>query len=299
MNDCAALKKRFEIPGRFQLSQTEGGLVKIDVNHPLATATAYLHGGHVGAFQARDQLPLLFMGPRSLFQPDKAIRGGVPVVFPWFGPCPPPGKGPQHGFARTMPWSLVSVQDGAEGLTFVMELGPTDSTRAAWPNEFRVRHEVTVGRRLQMVLAVTNTGSTSFRAEAALHTYFSVSDVRRACIEGLGGCEFIDKVDGFKRKREDKPSLVLDGETDRVYLGTPGTVTIVDAGFSRRLVVEAEGSASTVVWNPWETKGNAMADLGTGSWRSFVCVETTNAADDARTVEPDQTHTLRAVARAE
>jgi glucose-6-phosphate 1-epimerase len=134
-----------------------------------------------------------------------------------------------------------------------------------------------------------------FTFEAALHTYLAVGDVRESKIEGLGGRTFIDKVDHFARKQQGEVPFSLEGETDRVYLGTTDTVKVHDTVGRRVLTVAKEGSNSTVVWNPWAEKVKGMADFGNEEWPGMVCIETANAADDARTLAPGARHRLRSI----
>jgi glucose-6-phosphate 1-epimerase len=106
MTDIAALHSRFGIPGVVDVAAAAGDLPAIAITTPHSEALVYLHGAHVAHFQIHGKEPVLFLSDRSLFAPDKAIRGGVPVVFPWFGPNKTDPKAPSHGFARTAPWTL-------------------------------------------------------------------------------------------------------------------------------------------------------------------------------------------------
>jgi D-hexose-6-phosphate mutarotase len=275
------------------------------VKTPVAEGHVYLHGGHVTHYQPRGRGPVLFVSGESHFAAGKAIRGGVPVIFPWFGAKADDPKAPQHGFVRSQPWELRNVAAGQGGAVAVrLAFGPTAETRKVWPHEFELHYTITFGAALEMSLQVRNTGETPFRFEEALHTYLAVADVRKATIEGLGGREFIDKVDGFGRKTQPPGPFTLDGETDRVYLNTPDTVVVNDrhatepAGGVRMLSVEKQGSGSTIVWNPWIAKAKAMADFGDDEWPRMLCVETANAADNAITLPPGQSHTMRAAMRA-
>src|SRR5262249_16853644 len=146
---------------------------------------------------------------------------------------------------------------------------------------FKVRHRVVFGERLEMTLEVENRSGQSFEFEEALHTYLLVGDVGQAPIAGLGGVVYIDKTDDMKRKTLAGGPLQLNGATDRVFLGTRAPCTVTDSLLARRIVVEKTGSATTVVWNPWDEKATAMADLGDDQWRSMLCVEAANAADNA------------------
>ena len=304
MQSVAELQQRFSVPG-VTVEPGQGGLTRV------AVETADRRGARLPARGARDALPargrgpVLFVSGESHFAAGKAIRGGVPVIFPWFGAKADDPKAPQHGFVRNVPWELRGITagpDGAVAVTFAF--GPSAETRKVWPHEFELLYAITFGAALEMSLQVRNAGTTPFRCEEALHTYLAVADVRKATIEGLGGREFIDKVDGFRRKTQPPGSFTLDGETDRVYLNTPDTVVVNDrnatepAGGVRMLSVEKQGSGSSIVWNPWIAKAKAMADFGDDEWPRMLCVETANAAENAVTLQPGKTHTMRAAVRA-
>lgn len=292
MTELSQLNSAHAIPGlRFEAGQ--GGLTGIAIATSLADAQIYLHGGHITHFRPRGGEPLLFLSTNSQFAPGKAIRGGIPVIFPWFGSRAGDPAAPQHGFARTLPWDVQSVEKHADGTVSVsLTLPPSDASRRFLPNSFELIYRITIGSSLGLSLIMRNTSESVIRFEEAFHTYLSVSDIRNAVIEGLAGRSFIDKVDGMKRKVQPPGPLRITGETDRIYLDTPDVITVADAG--RCLVVSKNGSRSTVVWNPWETKGQSMSDLGGGQWRRMLCIETANVADNAISLAPGEVHSMRA-----
>ena len=197
-----------------------------------------------------------------------------------------------HGFARTAVWDVAFAAMVGEDLHLTLTLGPNDASRAAGYDEFQAAYELVFGRTLTMKLSVANIGEAPLKFEEALHTYFVVSEAEQIEIEGLGGAEFLDKTDGFKRKRQEEDTLVLRGETDRPYLNTAATVTVDDPVLRRRIVVEKSGSQTTVVWNPWAAKAAALPDMGDDEWHGFVCVETANVGENALTLQPREAHTM-------
>ena len=252
-------------------------------------------GAHVIDWTIPGTPPVLFLSPTSGFVPGKAIRGGVPLIFPWFGPKPDDSRAPQHGFLRVRDWTLQSASVDARGNGVVaMTLTDDVRTRAEWPHAFAASFVASAGRQLRLALEIRNTGAAPFTFEAALHTYLAVSDVRRIRVRGLENADYLDKVGGGARRCEGAAPIAFTGETDRVYLGTTGECTVEDPDWRRRIVVAKSGSRSTVVWNPWIDKARAMADLGE-TWTGMVCVETANAAEDARTLAPGAMHVLEAV----
>jgi D-hexose-6-phosphate mutarotase len=150
-----------------------------------------------------------------------------------------------------------------------------------------------------MTLEVENRSGHPFDFEEALHTYVLVGDVGQVAITGLGGGVYIDKTDDMRRKTLAAGTLRLNGTTDRVFLNTDGTCTVTDPVLARRVVVEKTGSTTTVVWNPWHEKASTMADLGDEQWRSMLCVEAANAADNAVHLAGGKRHTMRVVIGAE
>ena len=240
--------------------------------------------------------PVLFLSPTSGFMPGKAIRGGVPLIFPWFGPKPGDSRALQHGFARVHDWTLQSASVDAHGNCVVaMTLTDDARTRVEWSHAFGARFVASAGRALRLVLEICNTGASPFTFEAALHTYLAVSDVRRIRVRGLENADYLDKVGGGVRRREGAAAIAFTGETDRVYLATTSECTVEDPGWRRRIIISKSGSHSTVIWNPWLDKARAMADLGESAWTGMVCVETANAAEDARTLASGAVHVLETV----
>lgn len=289
-----------EIPGIVSFSTTPGGLTRLDVHSPLATAEIYLHGGHVARFQPAGGTPVLFMSAASHFAAGKPIRGGVPICFPWFGPRAGHPDAPMHGFARTMTWQLESLAQSADGVVNVgLALTADDATRAHWPHEFVLRHRIAVGTELRMTLEVENTSAGAFTFEEALHTYFAVADVRAATATGLEGASYLDKTDGFKTKTVGAEPLRFTGETDRLFPNHHGACGIADRPTARRIVIEKSNSATTVVWNPWIAKAAAMADFGDDEWPRMLCIETANAGADAVTLAAGARHAMTAVVRVE
>ena len=297
-DELAAVQSRCE-GGAVTARRNDTGLIYLDVTSPAASARVYLQGAHVTHYQPRGASPVLFTSAASHFAPGKPIRGGVPVIFPWFGPHADRTDLPAHGFARTAEWTVRDAGvDGSRCTWVLLSLRSSDETRRVWPHDFELNYRVRVGDALDLTLEVRNTSDHAFTFEEALHTYLAVGDVRQVRVEGLDGREYIDKVDGMKRKRQSGP-IHITGETDRVYLSTPDTVTVHDPAAGRRIVVEKTGSATTVVWNPWVEKAKAMPDFGDDEWPGMLCVETANAAENAVTVPPHKSHSMRATVRVE
>jgi glucose-6-phosphate 1-epimerase len=281
-----------------RIERGAGGLDRLVIEAADGTAHLYLHGAHVTHFQPRGARPVLFLSRESQFtggMPGKAIRGGVPLCFPWFGPKTGDAAAPAHGFARLLAWDVDEVaRDDRGRVRASLRLSANDYTRRFFPNDFAATLAVTVDARLHLELIVRNAGQEPMVIEEALHAYFAVSDVRRVSILGLERASYVDKTDAFARKPAEAAPLVITRATDRVYPGARGDVTIEDLGWARRIVVRKAGSATTVVWNPWIESAKAMADFGDSEWIEMACVETANVMADAVTIASGEQHVMSA-----
>ena len=273
-------------------SAGEGGLPKANIANTQATAEIYLHGAHVTAFQPLGGAPVLWMSEIAEFNPPKPIRGGVPICWPWFGGHPTDPDGPQHGFVRNRQWSVRRAEDNGDGTTtLVAGLCDDDESRAIWPCPFDLEFRVTVGRELKMELRIRNTGVAGMEQGGALHTYFSIADIGQVVVSGLDGCDYHDQLEGMRLRRQ-AGDVRFGEEVDRIYVGTTAACLIDDPAGGRRLRVAKDGSESTVVWNPWIAKAARMPDFPDDGYKNMVCIETTNAGGDRRTLAPGAEHTL-------
>jgi glucose-6-phosphate 1-epimerase len=287
------LTAKFGIAGVLDFVETEHGLVKAAISLDGVTAELYLQGAQVTAWRPSNERPVLFTSPNSTFTPGRAIRGGIPIVFPWFGASRHTPTGPQHGFARTATWHLDAVETAGGGsLTLTLSLGDGDVGSPLWPERFRAIYSVTFAQTLSLRLAVQNRTTHPIVFEEALHSYFAISDIAPIAISGLAGTTYVDKTDLARRKLQTADLVTITTETDRVYLDTPGQCVVEDRGWHRRIVIEKDGAASSVVWNPWAEKAAAMADLGEPAWRGMVCVEAGNIADNEVRLAADAEHRM-------
>jgi glucose-6-phosphate 1-epimerase len=244
----------------------------MQISTPDAEAEIYTQGAHLTRWTPRGQRPVIFTSSRSLFVPGKAIRGGVPIIYPWFGPRE--GQ-PMHGFARTSEWKVENLAAGTAELSLS-----------------QLRFRVSVGLTLGMELEVHNDSNEPLTFEEALHTYFAVGDIHQVSVTGLENTAYIDKADGCREKRRDSAPVRIAKETDEVYLNTRAACVIDDPAWSRRITIEKTGSESTVVWNPWIEKSKTMSDLDPEEWRGMLCVETANVASNAITLAAGATHKM-------
>jgi glucose-6-phosphate 1-epimerase len=291
---------QFDIPDALRFEDGQGSLIRAVISTPAAEAHVYLQGAHVTHWTPRGQRPVLFVSPKSLFAPGKAIRGGVPVIFPWFGARGDGKPGPAHGFARNTQWVIEGTRLRNDGrVEITLALAPNDVSRGFGYSAFHLRFRLTVGSELEMELETRNDAKEPLTYEEALHTYLAVADIRQVSVSGLEGTAYIDKTDGFKRKKLGNEPLRITKETDQVHLSTKSTCVVHDPVWNRRIVVEKSGSDSTVVWNPWIDKTKGMSDMAPDDWKEMTCIETANAADNAVHLSPGGSHKLTASIRVE
>jgi D-hexose-6-phosphate mutarotase len=285
--------RRYEIPGRVVIANGRGGLPKINVTSSSSTAEIYLNGAHVTAFQKNGEPPLIFMSAKSYFAPGKAIRGGVPICFPWFG-----GRegGPSHGFARITEWQLVNTSASPHGAVTLQFALPGISGESPW-NSLRTQFVVTVSDTLTMELTTANESCDgTLEIENCLHTYFQVGDIGAVSLPGLQGASFLDFAAGENgaHKPAESAPVKIQRETNRAYMDTAATVEIRDESLKRTIRVEKSGSHSTVVWNPWTTQ-KLPDDFDPAEHKNMVCVESGNVKHNKITLGPGQTSALKVV----
>ena len=296
--ELTKLNRKYGIRDQLVFTEGSGGFVWAEIKNRHAEATVALHGGQVLSYRPQAQAPVLWLSRKRYFQTGKAIRGGIPVCWPWFGDHPTDTGMPAHGFARTAAWSVYAseqLEDESTRLTLVF--ADSEATRALWPHRFRLEIEVSVSDFLRVKLICTNTDNKPFTCTGALHSYFNISSISNIAIKGLEECPYLDKVDQGRRKVQEGP-ISIQRETDRIYTDTTAACTIEDNGLDRRIDVTKNGSRTTVVWNPWTDKARRMQDFGDEEYENMVCVETANAAEDVVTLAPGGSHTLEQVVRA-
>lgn len=253
------------------------------------TGQVHDHGAQVTGWTPAGGQDVLWLSPTARYAAGEAIRGGVPISFPWFAAGRTGERRPRHGFARTAPWRLVDEHAGPSAVSLGYELTDVDASDPRFPGPYRAYHRIGLGPGLALDLTVTNTGSDPFEVELALHTYLQVGDVRRIWLEGLEGVGYLDKTDGSQRT-QDGPVRVT-GPTDRVYRSN-GPVSLVDPVLGRTLLVGARDAHNIIVWNPGEQAGSAMDDIGADQWSRFVCIEAGSVGEDAVTLAPGASYTL-------
>jgi len=264
----------------------------IEISNTSARAKIAFQGAHVFHYERVDEKPLLWLSKNSFFEKGKAIRGGIPVCWPWFGKHPTNSELPQHGFARSSVWELLEAEEIDRHTTEVLlQLQPSAESLQLWPHKFELLLAITVGRTLTLALTTKNCDEQPFEITAALHSYLAVKNIEKVYVEGLADKSYFDKVTRENRTQQGK--LTVCQEVDRVYRKVDYPVTLHDQ--ARTLHVDAQGSSTAVVWNPWREKCVAMADMKDDGYKTMLCIEAANAPGDACMLTPGEEHTLTSV----
>jgi len=298
--DIASLNKKFGMGKELGFKEIAAGIIAIEVDTALATASVSLMGGQVLTWHPKSQQePVLWVSKLAQYVPGKAIRGGVPICWPWFGAHPSDSHLPGHGFARVVPWEVASTNIDASGAVEV-ELTLAESDVAAklrpsdWPASVALTARIRIGEKLEVTLITKNNSDRELRLTEGLHTYFHVSDIEHMRVLGLDDCEYVDLTDGNQRRQQSGP-IVFEGELGRIFVNCDKTSVIEDRKLGRAITVSGAGSQSIAVWNPWLDTASKMSDLGSEGWRSMVCVETANALENAILIQPGQHHMTTAI----
>ena len=276
-----------------------------DVVNADSSASISDYGAHVLTWTPAGQPPVIWRPAAVQLHEGTAIRGGVPIIFPWFNTGwdggRPVSKQPKHGFGRVAFWSFDEDASSDRHVRYTLDSADFGDDLLTQLNSgdhprFRATYDVEIGERIAMALTVANDGDEPLTYEAALHTYLHVGDVERIAVHGLESCEYLDNTQpGVPHCSATGEPITFDGMVDRTYLrgdeaDTP--ITIEDPVLGRTIEIINAGAPQAVVWNPGQAAGDAMGDLAVGEWRGFVCVEAVARLDRSVTLAPGQTHTL-------
>lgn len=267
-----------------------GGLPQAVLRMAGSEARVLLQGAQVIHYQPAGHTPVLWVSQAAAFDSGKSVRGGIPICWPWFGVAD--DDRPAHGFARNLNWQVAAAGKAADIVWLTLKLHPTADTYRLWPHAFCLSLTIELGAQLRLSLTTEHRGDTPCEITQGLHTYLAVGDIQQIAILGLGSTPYLDKTEGMRRKLQHEEVLHLNGETDRIYLDTLAEVIVEDPLLHRRVHVRKEGSRSTVIWNPWESKAKRLPDMHPEEYRQMLCVETTNAGEDRILLTPGGVHTL-------
>lgn len=295
MIDIDELEDKFSIEGEVGFAELENDLVFMTISNKYADVDICLYGAHLTSFRPHKATEVLWMSSESNFEVGKAIRGGIPVCFPWFGPHKTDSELPQHGFARLMYWDVLHTATLPSGETMIeLQLCSSEQTKTYWPHDFCAQLTVIVGSTLSVALKVTNTSAVAFDYTCALHSYFNLSLIGNIAIEGLQGIQYHDQLEPGEFVQEEQ-KLQIQKAITRHYYNTVEPCIIEDSIYGRRIRVAKTGSKVTTVWNPGEEACATMPDLPDDGYETFVCVEAVNAFNDVISLPAGESHETAAM----
>lgn len=268
------LNLKYGISEKIHFSEGKNKLPRATLRHSSGSEVeVYLYAAHITSWQIPRFGEVLFLSSKADFSPGKALRGGVPIIFPQFGG----GSLPSHGFARNNTWMVHSSQIKENGeVQLVFSFSDTESTRAIWPNNFNLKLEVSLSDELRITLIINNTGNQAFNCQSALHTYFRVGDISKVIVPGLDGLTYLDNLKSREAFKETEKEFRFFEEVDRIYQNAPSEIKLIDNSAKRVITVKSEGFRDAVLWNPWEKKASAMNDMEEEAHRKMLCIESAN-----------------------
>ena len=293
--DIDELNEKFGIEGEVGFMELDGDLPFITITNKYAEADICLYGAQITSFRPMRTTDVLWMSPYSVFEKGKAIRGGIPVCFPWFGPHASDSTMPQHGFARTSMWEVNEVDTLEKGETYVsMQLKSSEETKAYWPHDFVAEMIFVIGDTLSVTLKVNNPSDAAISYTSALHTYFNLSSIENIKIDGLANTHYENQLVGNRYVQEEE-LLEVKEATTRHYFDTEADCLIHDPYFNRNIRIAKEGSKCSTVWNPGAEASEQMSDMPNDGYETFVCLETVNKINDQIDLAPGESHETTAV----
>ena len=289
MQTLDQLQSQFALPGALRFESGAGRLSFAAIQTEQAQARLCLQGAHLVTWQPAGHQPVIWLSPTALFAPGQAIRGGIPICWPWFGAQ---AQRTSHGFARNLVWHLRATAMLPNGsVQLRLELTDSPETRAVWNHGFKLELECIVGHSLSLRLQTSNRDRMPIAITQALHTYLAVGDITQTRVLGLEDCLYQDKLRDFAWERQ-QGSIDFVGETDRIYADAAESCIVEDQAWQRRIRIAKQGSRSTVIWNPWHERAAALSDMPAESFRGMLCVETSNAGVDQVLLGPDDEHLI-------
>ena len=263
------------------------GVVAARIESGNASASVALLGATVISYAPPGFGETLFLSGVGNLLPGKAIRGGIPLCWPWFGANPRKADLPPHGFFRLLDWEVREVFHDSSESSLTLSLQDSEESRKYWPHGFKAVCRVSLGDRLEVGIRIANDSQEAWDLSGAFHPYLRVADIRAAGIPSLEGEDYIDSAVpnlAATRKRQ-SGVLRFAGEVNRVY-DHVGPVEVEDPGEMRRVSVRSESLESVGVWTPWRMKCAAAPDLDENDYTKFLCVEPGIIPPLTRRIEP-------------
>lgn len=273
----------------------DNGFEFVVISHQNFDAAFSLHGAHLVHFQIKHQAPLIYLSKTTAYNHHKAIRGGVPICWPWFGnTAESKSKNlPSHGFARINEWAISAINETEQGIDIEFSFNATPETKAIWNHDFSLTYKASLSDKIELALITENTGKESFTYGGALHTYLNVANSGDCSVTGLAH-SYKDSLDEGKRKNTDQ-ILNINGSIDSIYDANKQEIVVNDSNNQRKISVNNEGNDSVVVWNPWIEIAKAFTDMPDDGYKTMLCIESAITSKQGILVEPGRKHTLKTV----
>lgn len=300
------LNQQFAIKDKVEFISGVNQQVAIQINTNWSKAVIYLQGAHLTSFKVIEEhsnqqsyKELIWLSPLAYYQSGKAIRGGIPICWPWFGKVADKPELPQHGFARTSLFDVKQVVEMEDGnIQIILILENTQLSENLWPFQFNLQVIFIIGRELSIELKTTNTGDKAFCISEAIHSYFKVKNIHQTQLKGLEQSRYFDQLS--QTSQQQHAALDFEQEVDRIYQ-TDGesdccTLTVNQKFESSNdshetIIISQKNANSTVVWNPWTNKSRQMMDFPDQAFLEMLCVEAANTGQDIL-VQPGQSHSI-------
>lgn len=243
----------------------------LKISNSFCEATISFQGAQILEFNSKSKnKPLLWLSDLNPYSVGKAIRGGIPLCFPWFGASKQNSDFPSHGFARNLVWNLIDISVDEMGHHVVFELNDSCDTRKYWDFAFNLQMKIHCGEQLELELILTNFDQIDLECEFVWHSYFSAI-TKIAQVHGLAHVEYIDQLDGNTLKIQKDQQILFTQEEDRIYPKTVGQFVLLQ---NKTDQIQINSSAtSAVIWNPWIDKAKRLSDVRDDAWQEFVCIE--------------------------
>lgn len=285
------LNQRFGRGLRLRFSEGNAGLTRAELVYNEASAEVYLQGAHISRYRPWPGVDALWLSDSAIFQPGKALRGGIPLCWPWFGAATERVDRPQHGYARSADFSVTSTACDHQATTITLALDPAQAPYAEWQNRLQLELEIRLSDTLWMEMRSTSLSAEPLIISNALHSYFAIADRASVSIPALTGLDYRDKLQDYRWLRQ-ATAIEFSGEVDRVYCDPPATVLLIDHARQMTTAIQSWGNNNLVLWNPGAEKARAMTDFDDTGYRRMVCIEPANALKQCVNLQPGECQRL-------
>lgn len=283
---------------------TKGNVVVWNLKSKHFEAQISQQGGQLIYYKRTNEPDIVWRNPFSEFTSGEPIRGGIPICFPWFGnfeqnpeaiknmASPSASHSfPFHGLVRQQKWRLHSLvlENHICRISFELELD--NDYFINWPHTCKIKIDYIFGDNLEVKLTVYNENNYPLPVTLALHTYYHVSDVEHVELYGFKSNCYYDALDSWSKKiQTHEPGIVQ--EIARTFIERTGTISIIDRGYNRKIIIDSQDSSSCILWNPYKNRSPKLDQFSSEAWKEMLCIETARARDDYLTVPQNESRSI-------